>query len=132
MTVNLLIRSYLQLIACALLVFLPASLAAAPLKKIFKVENLVFTGTPKTICLIEGKWRDGKPFRYEAWDSCPSMRMRRATRKELLQSVALGDSDQVPSTLPAQAEVIEISNAYSRTLLFRDRNGHLKHILVGD
>jgi hypothetical protein len=66
-----------------LLAFLSSSVAltapaSLPQKK-FEINGRTFTGTSKTICVIKGQWSDGEDFRYEAWDTCNEMSLKRQT-----------------------------------------------------
>lgn len=100
----------------------------------FKVGPLSFIGTSKSICVIKGRWRDGQPFRYEAWDECNRMVMREARMKSVRTTVPLGERkrDTQVSDIPRNAQVFEISNGYSRVLVFRDVDGNTREILSGD
>ena len=99
----------------------------------FKVDRRTFLGTAKTVCVIEGKWADGELFRYEAWDKCADMSMRRATKAEFKDAPSLGNNDDYEVTdIPDGSEVIQINNDYSSVLLFRDGKGVMRTILVGD
>lgn len=99
----------------------------------FKVGKQVFSGTPKTVCVIEGKWIDGEPFRYETWDSCREMTMRRATAAEYAGQRPRGSNKSVTvADIPPKGEVFEISNDFSSVLVFRDRAGVQREILIRD
>lgn len=93
----------------------------------------MFEGRPKTICVIEGKWADGAPFRYEAWDSCGKMHMRAVTEKEFKGAPSLGEDDRYSvADIPPGSQVFELNNGISTTLVFRDRKGVQREILSGD
>lgn len=98
----------------------------------FKVGSTTFTGTPKTVCVTKGMMSDGKSFRFEAWDECAKMRIRRllATEYKNAPSLCTNDSFTV-ADIPPGADVIEVSNDYSSVLLFHDKNGVLGNILSG-
>ena len=99
----------------------------------FKVGNAIFAGSAKTICVIEGKWADGEHFRFEAWDECRAMRMRRVPESGYRGAPSLGASkDYTVADIPPGAEVLEVSNDYSSVLLFRDRRGAMREILSRD
>jgi hypothetical protein len=107
------------------------SAAAKPHR--FNVAGTTFEGSAKTICVIEGKWKDGEYFRFEAWDECSEMRMRRLPAAELQDVRSLGDrSDHTAADVPQGAEVIEMSNDYSTVVLFRDTAGIMREILSRD
>ena len=83
--------------------------------------------------MIEGKWNDEEYFRYEAWDECSQLRMRRVPAGEYRDAPSLGTSgDYTVVHIPSGAEVLEVSNDYSSVLLFRDRNGVMREILSRD
>lgn len=99
----------------------------------FRVGKRLLVGRPKTICVIEGKWADGAPFRYEGWDNCGKMHVRSVTEKEYKEAPSLGEHNDVTvADIPQRAEVLEISNEFSTTLVFRDRRGIQREILSGD
>ena len=119
------------------LVFAPlvsGSAQAAPQSnKTFRVGKRMLEGRSKSICVIQGKWADGAPFRYEAWDSCDKMQMRNVTEKDYKDAPSLGEDDKFTvADIPPRAEVIEISNGVSTTLVFRDRRGIQREILSQD
>lgn len=110
----------------------PAS-AATPAETTLKVGKPAFTGSPKTICVIEGLWADGQPFRFEAWDQCHKMEVRRVNVDQYAGSPSLGEKDDYEVTdIPVGAEVLEVGNEHSVVLLFRDREGVMRQILVRD
>lgn len=129
------------LTAIVTLPLLATSSHAAPAKsrqgvsvlRTFQVAGRVFTGTAKTICVIEGEWADGEYFRYEAWDRCAEMTMRRTSRKEFKNEESYGNEDdpQITDT-PLKAEVLELTNGSSSVLLFRDRKGVMREITISD
>lgn len=101
--------------------------------KTFIVGGRQFRGTAKTICVIEGKWANGEYFRYEAWDSCAEMSMRRTSHAEFKTEESYGNEDDPKiSDIPAKSEVIEMSNGSSSVLLFRDRGGVMREITISD
>lgn len=119
------------------IVFAPAATAAkpAPAAKLhrFDVGGVPFAGSEKTICVIQGRWRNGEPFRFEAWDECSEMRLRRVPAEEYRQARSLGTNrDYTVADIPAGAEVLEVSNGYSSVLLFNDRRGVMREILSRD
>lgn len=110
-----------------------AAPAAAGKPHRFNVAGTTFEGTSKTICVIEGKWKDGEYFRFEAWDGCSEMRMRRLPAAEIRNASSLGERrDHTAADVPQGAEVIEVSNDYSTVLLFRDAAGVMREILSRD
>jgi hypothetical protein len=129
------------MLRCALIISIITCTSAAPAAKPtaaakphrFKVGSAIFSGSAKTICVIEGKWADGELFRYEAWDECSEMRIRRVPEASYRGAPSLGASkDYTVADIPAKSEVLELSNGYSRVLLFRDRRGIMQEILSGD
>lgn len=106
---------------------------ATPKSHRFKVDNATFSGSAKLICVIEGKWRDGEPFRYEAWDACSKMRMRRPSMNEYKSAHSLGvNNDYSVVDIPDEGDVVEVSNESSSVLLFRDKDGVMREILSRD
>jgi hypothetical protein len=107
--------------------------AAAGKPHRFNVAGTTIEGSAKTICVIEGKWKDGEYFRFEAWDGCSEMRMRRLPAAEVQNAGSLGESrDHTAADVPPGSEVIEVSNDYSAVLLFRDATGTMREILARD
>jgi hypothetical protein len=99
----------------------------------FKVGTSTFIGKPKTICVIEGKWSDGQPFRYETWDACSEMQITRGTQAEYKDERPRGTDKRFSgSDIPIGSEVFVISNDYSTILLFRDQRGIDREILIRD
>ena len=99
----------------------------------FKVGGRILRGKLKVICVIEGKWSNGDDLRYEAWDACSKMRVRTVPRSEYAGAVALGNKDDVGvADIPANSEVLELSNDFSGVLIFRDRNGAVREIMTRD
>ncbi len=128
--------------AIILIALLNASLSPATAKissapaiggKKFQVDGKVFTGTPTTNCLIKGAWSDGSAFRYEAWDTCRAMHMKRVKAADFAGAPALGIDDHYEvSDIPPGSEVLWLSNYSSTVLLFRDNEGITREILIGD
>lgn len=127
-------QSMTMVLLAALLGFAVQPAAAAPAaKKTFKVGKSTFTGTPRTICVIEGEWADSQPFRYDAWDECSKMNVRRASAKQYAGAPSLGENDEYEvSDIPPGSEVLEVDNTYTTVLLFRDRKGVMREIMIGD
>lgn len=98
----------------------------------FKVGGSTFSGTAKTVCVIKGKWADGELFRYETWDECKQMHIRRASKETIRMAIPHGDTDAKTTDIPPNAEVFEISNNYSQVLVFKDASGVTREILSGD
>ena len=137
----LLARGISALLGCALVIGATMSTPAAAVAKPaaaakihrFDVGGVTFGGSAKTICVIEGKWRSGELFRFEAWDECSEMRLRRLPAGAYQQTRSLGTNrDYTVADIPAGAEVIEVSNDYSSVLLFNDRRGVMREILSRD
>ncbi len=111
----------------------PAEAAPRPAPKMFKVGSRSLEGRPKLICVIEGKWADGKPLRIETWDTCREMRVRAVVEKDYKDSPSLGEEDHHSvADIPRKSEVLEVTNGVSTTLIFRDRNGVQREILTRD
>jgi len=109
--------------------------AAAPraAPHMFKVGKRSFQGSPKTICVIEGKWADGQPFSYDAWASCKEMTVKAASMANYKDWAPRGPKGALTvADIPAGTEVIEISNDYSGVLIFRDRRGNMQEVLIRD
>jgi len=114
---------------------LPIAAAAAPkaTAHVFKVGKRPFQGRPKTICQIEGKWADGQPFNYDAWDTCKKIMVKAASLAEYKDWAPRGRKGALTvSDIPAGTEVVEISNDYSSVLVFRDRRGNVQDVLIRD
>lgn len=109
----------------------PAAAAKMSLTR-FSVGARALTGTPKLVCVIEGRWADGEPLRFESWDACPLMHVRPATLEELRGHGTRGQSTAGFSDIPEGAEVLEFSNEYSSVLVFRDAKGRTREILIRD
>lgn len=108
---------------------------AAPKSTIraFKVGGRTLQGSPKTICVIEGKWADGEHFRYEAWDTCKEMQVTSAKLADYKGWEPRGrKGSPTVADIPPTAEPIEISNGFSSVLVFRDRDGEMKEVLIRD
>ncbi|MFC7538134.1 hypothetical protein ACFQPG_12300 [Sphingomonas sp. GCM10030256] len=122
--------------ACFLALIAPASASAAPhsskASRTFKVGSATFTGTPKTICVIEGRWADGDPFRYEAWDSCTNMTVTRVPPKSHDQVIEQVLGPNRTFNVPAGSEGFHVGNDYSTVWLFRNKKGEMEEILISD
>src|SRR5438132_9461992 len=106
------VRKLSSLIGCALIgssiILTPALSAAKPPSSAkphrFDVGGSTFAGLPKTICVIEGTWSDGEHFRFEAWDKCSEMRMRRLPFAEYENAPSLGTKQDITTAdIPAKA-----------------------------
>lgn len=122
--------------ACFLAISTPIGVSAAPsppkATRTFKVGQATFTGTSKTICVIEGQWADGEPFRYEAWDRCAAMTITRVppTDRDQVVEQVLGPNRTF--TVPAGSEGFHIGNDYSTVWVFRNRQGEVEEMLISD
>ncbi len=121
----------------ALVVGPTASLAAQsitkPAVRTFIVGSRVLSGTPKMTCTIEGTWRDGTPFYYAGWDSCPKMDVRSASLSEYKGWKPRGRKGSLTvADIPPGAELIEIGGEFSSVLVFRDRNQEMQEVLIRD
>ena len=124
-------------LAASSMIFNSAAPAAKPVSAAkphrFNVGGTMFGGMAKTICVIEGTWKDGEHFRFEAWDECGKMLIRRVPAGSYQNSRSLGSADEhTVSDIPAGSEVLEVSNDYSSVLLFRDAGGVMREILTRD
>lgn len=98
----------------------------------FSANGRAFSGTPKEVCTIQGTWDDGEIFDYETWDRCEAMTMDYVPAQEtdrLEQQIFGIDEDFI---VPAGHEGYTFSNEWSGVMIFRDREGRLKEILVSD
>lgn len=106
--------------------------APAP-SRTFKVGEQTFHGRAKTICEIEGKWADGQPFFFDAWDSCAEMKVNPASLADYEGWAPRGPKGSpTVSDIPQGSEVIEINNGVSSVLIYRDRRGDVREVLVRD
>lgn len=110
-----------------------AAAAPEPAARAFKVGGRTLEGRPKTICVIEGKWADGSPFRYEGWDTCNELRVSSASLADYKDWEPRGRrGSPTVADIPLGTETIEITNDFSSVLIFRDRNGEMKEVLIRD
>lgn len=110
-----------------------AAQAAKPATHNFKVGGRTLLGEPKTVCVIKGTWGDGSLFRYEGWDSCQKMRITAASLAAFKGWKPRGrKGDLTVADIPAGSEVMEVSNDFSSVLVFRDRNGETREVLIRD
>jgi hypothetical protein len=126
-----------SLTAAALASLLISSVVAAaapePAARKFKVGGRMLEGRAKTICVIEGSWADGEPFRYEGWDTCKELRVTSASLTEYKDWRPRGRKGSLTvADIPPGTETIEISNDFSSVLVFRDGNGEMQEVLVRD
>lgn len=99
----------------------------------FKVGSRTLQGQPKTICVIEGKWADGEPFRYEGWDTCKEMQVSSASLAQYKGREPRGrKGSPTVADIPPGTETIEISNDFSSVLVFRDADGEMQEVLIRD
>jgi hypothetical protein len=124
-------------VLAALLIGPAATFAAQPVTesaaRTFKVGSRALSGTPKTVCIIEGTWRDGTTLRYEGWDTCRKMSVRAASLADYKGWKPRGRKGALTvADIPPEIEVIEIGNEFSSVLVFRDRNGDTKEVLIRD
>ncbi|HEY0027419.1 MAG TPA: hypothetical protein VGC35_06075 [Allosphingosinicella sp.] len=115
-------------------VMTPAAIAARePAARTFKVGGRTLEGRAKTVCVIEGKWADGEPFRYEGWDTCNELQVSSASLADYKDwRPRGGEGSLTVADIPQGAETIEISNDFSSVLVFRDRDGEMKEVLIRD
>ena len=111
--------------------FVPIAADAAPAPATtFKVAGRTIVGTPKMNCVLEGKWADGSRFRYEAWDACSRIKVRRVTEQDARRNGEPIEGDF--ADIPPGAELVEVSNAYSTVVLYLDRDGEMKELTTAD
>ncbi len=110
---------------------LTAEVEPAPTRR-FSANGRTFVGRPREVCAVEGTWDDGEVFYFEAWDVCAKIRMEYVPPQQsdrLEQQIFGIDEDFI---VPAGHEGYIISNEQSAAMLFRDRAGRLKQILISD
>lgn len=92
-----------------------------------------FAKKSETICVFEGEWADGEPFRYQGWDTCPKMKITRGDQVKYRSENPRGNDKRLSGRdIPSGAEVIDITNGASTVILFRDATGHTREILIRD
>lgn len=111
--------------------------SAASLNKtsvhMFKVGSKTFYGTDNNnVCVIDGKWSDGAPLHYKAWDKCAKMSIYHPTKSYLKDAVSLLDGEPDIKVIPKGTELFRVENGVSTVLVFRDRKGNVKSITTGD
>ena len=110
-----------------------AAAAPEPAAHFFKVGGRTLEGRAKTICVIKGNWADGEAFRYEGWDTCSELQVSSASLADYKDWKPRGRRGSLTvADIPAGTETIEISNDFSSVLVFRDRNGEMKEVLIRD
>jgi hypothetical protein len=119
----------LLLAACAAL----AGPAAASAQSAIAVEGMRLEARDRPSCLLVGAWPDGAPLQYLAWDACAKLSVRRVALDEVRGAASLGIDDAVTvADIPPGAPILEIANDASVVLLFPDRDGVTRQILIGD
>lgn len=98
----------------------------------YKVGKRTFTGKPKTVCVIEGKWNDGNFFRYQAWDTCNKINVSWVAPKSVPQTVEQIHGPDKTFVIPAGSEGFHIGNDYSIVWIYRDSAGQTQEILISD
>ena len=98
----------------------------------FKVGPSVLIGRPKNVCVLEGKWADGEPFRYQAWDSCSKITIEWVAPVRRPQTVNQVYGRDRTFVIPAGRDGYKISNDSSGVWLFRNNDGEVEEILVRD
>lgn len=116
------------------LAFVALALAPAPMNtgKVFEVEGRKFTGSNSRVCIIEGRWSDGEPFRYQAWDACEKMTMKWVAPMPSPEMVEQVNGTNRRFVVPAGSESFHIGNDLSVVRVFRNFKGELEEILVSD
>lgn len=130
-TVSKPLFAFVLAVAAAVVPLLPLSSNAAAAERKFSVSNGKVNGRPQTICLLEGNWPDGRPLRYQAWDSCAAIKVRMIPHDNRPLSHIAGVTSR-ESNVPADVDVLEISNRSSRAWIYLDQNGRLQDVMVGD
>lgn len=109
-----------------------APAAAEPLRTENK-ETVQWRGTDKPVCVIEGEWRDGGTFRYQAWTRCRDLSVGRLTFDEVPRGPLPGrDNHHALKALTPSSEIIEVANDYSRVILFRGADGRTIEVMISD
>lgn len=98
----------------------------------FDVEGRHCIGFDRPACTITGKWDDGEPLRYRAWDSCRKLTIKRVAPKPDVQIVEQVHGVDRTFTIPAGSEGLLVGNGNSQVWLYRDERGDLEEILVSD
>lgn len=131
-TITFLAAASIGLVVMTATVTAAAAAPPAP-SSTFKVGEQTFHGRAKTICQIEGKWADGQPFFYDAWDSCAEMKVNPASLADYEGWAPRGPKGSpTVADIPQGSEVIEINNGVSSVLIYRDRRGDIREVLVRD
>jgi len=119
------------LLALALLAASTALPAQAP--GAFTLEDMRLKAIDRPSCLLVGEWPDGSPLQYLAWDGCAALTVRRVDLDEVRDAPSLGIDDRLTvADIPPGAPIIEIANESSAVLIFPDRDGVTREILIGD
>ncbi len=85
------------------------------------------------MCVIEGRWADGGEFRYQAWDVCSKMKVKRGTQNQYADFRPHGSDKRFKGgDIPINSEVIEIGNDFSAIVIFKDRLGMEREIMFRD
>lgn len=133
----------LQKVICALAVgllvatlvgFAPNVSMGAPASRPhqFRVGNLVLTGHPMVVCVVEGRWYDRRHLRYQAWDRCEKLTVGPASAADLYRARrTLRRKGKLSGALPLVGAIV-IENDFSRALLYLDKAGVTQDVLIGD
>lgn len=98
----------------------------------FAVEGRHYIGVGRPVCTITGKWDDGEPLRYEAWDSCRKLTIKRVAPQPNVQVVKQVHGMNRTFTVPAGREGLLVGNGDSQVWLYRNKRGGLEEILISD
>ena len=91
----------------------------------------MLVGTSKSVCMIQGKWADGQPLNYQAWDECPRLSVIKVSYDEIRNERSY-DDDRPVAAIPKSAEMFRIGNENSEVLLYRDERGETRSIMISD
>jgi len=130
-TVSKPLFAFVMAVAAAVVLVLPLCSNAAAAERKFSVSDGKVNGRPQTICLLDGKWPDGRFLHYQAWDNCEAIKIRiiMHDKRRLQKETVMAHNGK---KIPADADVLEVSNGVSRALIYLDRNGRLQEVMAGD
>lgn len=120
-------------LAATFLTLVPPSASAEPVRpeRSFKVGSRIIVGVSKEVCELSGTWSDGRRFRYQAWDRCQDLSVRALTPEQLAEIIRSRRQANA-SLAPEVSEFIEITNEFSRMVIYSDASGNIVEIAAGD
>lgn len=114
-----------------MLAFLSAqTVAAGPSVHFFKVGGRTIAGKAKEVCVLEGFWRDGTRFRYEAWDRCADLQVRAVDEAEARRLMRPREGEG--ENLGGARGYLEVSNQFSAVLIHGGPDGRVAEVTVAD